>query len=72
MSVFLTLSIMMILEFIMDQFSISKEKGRINALENEVMQLKAKLYDKGQKEIPENVGSEVSESVNGEEEEEDD
>ena len=72
MTVFLTLSLMMILEFVMDQFSISKEKGKISSLENEVLQLKAKLYDKAQTELPEAVEQEADDSVAADEEDKDD
>lgn len=67
--VFLALSIMMILEFIMDQLSIKKEKGRINRLENEILELKAKLYDQSQIKLLEKSESKINDSVNGDNEE---
>lgn len=69
MAAFLMLSSMMILEFIIDQFSIKREKGKINRLENEILGLKAKLYDKSQRKLPEKSESEINDSVKGDNEE---
>lgn len=69
MGIFLFLSILMITEYIMQQLRIKSVKDGMEDLENEVKELKAKLYDKGQGTLPEEA---ESESVNGEEEEEDD
>ena len=53
MGVFLFLSILMIVEYIMQQLRIRSIKSGTADLEDEIKELKAKLYDKGQIEIPE-------------------
>ncbi len=51
MSLFLFVSILMAVEYIMQQMRIHKLKNDIGELEDEVVGLKAKLYDKSQ-EVP--------------------
>ena len=72
MGVFLFISVLMTTEYIMQQLRIRNIKSGIVDLENEVKELKAKLYDRGQSEPVENMDSEVDESVSEEESENDD
>ena len=72
MGVFLFISVLMTTEYIMQQLRIRNIKSGIVDLENEVKELKAKLYDRGQSEPAENTDSEVDESVSEEESENDD
>ncbi|GAB4233209.1 MAG: hypothetical protein Tsb0034_06350 [Ekhidna sp.] len=48
MGVFLFVSILMVIEYAVQQISIFNIKNNIEDLENEITQLKAKLYDKSQ------------------------
>ena len=48
MGIFLFVSILMAIEYIMQQMRIHKLKNDIGNLESEVTELKAKLYDKSQ------------------------
>ena len=48
MGIFLFVSILMAIEYVMQQIRIHKLKGEIGDLENEVTELKAKLYDQSQ------------------------
>jgi len=47
---FLIIAILMAVEYVMQQIRIHKLKGDIDDLEDEVVGLKAKLYDKAQEE----------------------
>ena len=51
MSLFLFVSILMAIEYIMQQMRIHKLKNDIGDLQDEVVDLKAKLYDKSQQEL---------------------
>ena len=48
MGVFLFISILMIVEFVLQQMAVHRAKGNVEEMEKEILQLKAKLYDKGQ------------------------
>ena len=72
MGIFLFISALMITEYIMQQVRIKNIKDGISDLENEVKDLKAKLYDKGQGMLPEEFESEESESVSSEDEDPED
>ena len=72
MGIFLFLSILMITEYIMQQWRIRNIKSGIDGLENQVRELKAKLYDQGQVEIPEVSEYETDETVDEDEEENED
>lgn len=50
MIIFLVLSLIMIVEFVVERFNVYKIKEGISDLEDEVITLKAKLYDKSQQE----------------------
>ncbi|MEO9483112.1 MAG: hypothetical protein ABJG47_06685 [Ekhidna sp.] len=50
MGLFLFISIMMMIEFTLQQIRIRSIKNGIDDLENEIVELKAKLYDKSQEE----------------------
>ncbi|WP_424962795.1 hypothetical protein [Ekhidna sp.] len=50
MMIFLFVSILMAVEYVMQQIRIHKLKNDIGDLESEVTELKAKLYDKSQEE----------------------
>ena len=50
MALFLFISILMVVEFVLQQIKIHSIKNRIDELKAEVINLKAKLYDKSQKE----------------------
>ena len=52
----------------MQQMRIRSIKEGIGNLENEVKELKAKLYDKGQTNLSTEIDSQEEESVNSEEE----
>jgi len=69
MGVFLFISVLMLTEYIMQQLRIRNIKSGIQSLENEVKELKAKLYDRDQKSITES--SEVEEDDSEEEEDDD-
>ena len=70
MGLFLFISILMAVEYIMQQIRIHGLKGEIGDLNDEVRDLKAKLYDKSQEE-PELSLEEVNDGDEDEEEEED-
>jgi len=70
MGLFLFISILMIIEFVLQQMAIYKVKGGMEDLEKEIVELKAKLYDKGQGGI-EKVESDENDSVVEEEDDED-
>ena len=63
MGVFLFISILMLTEYIMQQVRIRNIKSGIDGLETQIKELKAKLYDKGQTEIPELIDSAADDSV---------
>lgn len=50
MGLFLFISILMMVEFVLQQLKIRSIKGGIEDLEAEIVELKAKLYDKSQEE----------------------
>ena len=50
MGLFLFVSILMMTEFVLQQLKIRSIKSGIEDLENEIVELKAKLYDKSQEE----------------------
>lgn len=50
MGVFLFISILMMIEFVLQQLKIRNIKTGIEDLESEIVELKAKLYDKSQEE----------------------
>ncbi len=50
MIAFLSISIIMIVEFILERVVVYQAKEGISELEDEIVQLKAKLYDKAQEE----------------------
>ena len=56
----------------MQQLRIRNIKEGIGDLENEVKELKAKLYDKGQATLPEEIELQEEDSVNSEEEDPED
>ncbi|MBC6426033.1 MAG: hypothetical protein GDA51_06115 [Ekhidna sp.] len=68
MVVFLFVSILMIVEFVLQQIAVHRAKGNVEELENEILRLKAKLYDKGQYELSENESEEDDLVVDDEEE----
>ena len=70
MAIFLFLSILMIAEFVLQQIAVYRAKGNVEELENEILQLKAKLYDKSQGALHEGE-SEENDSVVDDELEED-
>lgn len=72
MGIFLFISVLMTVEYIMQQLRIRSIKEGIEDLENEVKELKAKLYDKGQGILPEDFESEKEESVSDEDAEPED
>ncbi len=64
MGLFLFISILMMIEFVMQQLRIRSIKGGFEDLEDEIKDLKAKLYDKSQEESDasfEDVADEESE-----------
>ena len=72
MGIFLFLSILMIIEFVIHQLSIYQGRGNVEEMEKEILQLKAKLYDRGQVDAPSDDQMEEleeSESVSEEESE---
>ena len=50
MIAFLSLSVIMIIEFILERVNVYQVKEGIDDMESEIVQLKAKLYDKSQEE----------------------
>ena len=69
MGLFLFISIMMMIEFILQQIRIRSIKSGIEDLESEIVELKAKLYDKSQEE---DDTSSIAEEDEAEDEEEED
>ncbi len=67
MGIFLFVSILMFIAFVMQQFKIMSIKKNIGDMEDEIQNLKAKLYDKSQEEEKDS-----DEDTDGEEEEEED
>ena len=63
MVIFLFLSVLMTTEYIMQQLRIKNIKEGIEGLEDEVKELKAKLYDKGLGIMPDEIESQEGESV---------
>ena len=72
MGIFLFISVLMIVEYVMQQLRIKSIKDGIEDLKEEVKELKAKLYDKGQGILPEELESEEGDSVSEEEDDPDD
>lgn len=70
MGLFLFISILMVIEFAMQQLKIRSIKGGIDDLKDEIVDLKAKLYDKSQ-EVEEPAFEEDSDSGEDEEDDED-
>lgn len=50
MIVFLSLSLLMIVEFILERFNVYRVKEGMDEMEDEIVKLKAKLYDQAQEE----------------------
>lgn len=71
MGIFLFMSVLMIVEFILRIMSLQNVRGQVGNLEKEVMELKAKLYDKGQIELPQTTEEEEDNSVSKEDDEDD-
>lgn len=63
---------MMIISFIMEKFNVYKIKEGIEDLEEEIIHLKAKLYDKSNSEDEEDEGGEDKDDDDDSEEEEED
>ncbi|WP_421763898.1 hypothetical protein [Ekhidna sp.] len=61
MGLFLFLSILMVIEFTMQQLKIRSIKGGIDDLKDEIVELKAKLYDKSQEEPESEIAVEEDE-----------
>lgn len=61
MSLFLFISILMAVEYVMQQLRIHKIKQGIDELKDEIVDLKAKLYDKGQGQLSEEGVDDTSE-----------
>lgn len=69
MGMFLFISILMMIEFILQQLRIRSIKNGIDDLKDEIVELKAKLYDKSQEEPEVSLDEEAEEE--SEEEDED-
>lgn len=69
MGLFLFISILMMIEFVLQQLKIRTIKSGIDDLKDEIVELKAKLYDKSQEE---ELNVSVEEEDSGEEEEDED
>ena len=75
MIVFLGMSIFMIVEFILERFNVYQVKEGIEDLENEIVKLKAKLYDQlqeGEEEDDEEGELDVEEEDEDDDDEDDD
>ena len=73
MMLFLFISILMGIEYVMQQMRIYQIKQGMQDLKDEIVALKAKLYDKSQDEIREEMElAEVEEEEDNEEEDDDD
>ncbi|MEM6829812.1 MAG: hypothetical protein AAGA66_07250 [Bacteroidota bacterium] len=55
MIVFLILSLVMMIEFVLERLNVHRIKGGIRDLEKEVISLKAKLYDQSQQALPQDT-----------------
>ena len=64
MGLFLFISILMMVEYIMQQLRIRNIKQGIGDLEDQIVELKAKLYDKSQEE-PDSIEEEEDEDGGG-------
>ncbi|MFK7953936.1 MAG: hypothetical protein AB8B73_13905 [Ekhidna sp.] len=71
MVAFLIMAIMMIVSFVMERMNVYKIKDGIEDLEEEIVHLKAKLYDKGNEEA-DSEDEEEDEDEDGEGEDDDD
>ena len=60
----------MILEFALQQFAVYAAKGNTEELENEILKLKARLYDRSQEEDAMDKSEDDSATGNREDEEE--
>lgn len=76
MIAFLIIAIMMIVSFVMERFNVYKIKEGIADMEEEIIHLKAKLYDKASNEEEEDDNEEEEDSDDddddGEEDDDDD
>lgn len=72
MVTFLIISIMMIVSFVMERFNVYKIKEGIGDLEEEIVHLKAKLYDKAASEESEDEEEEGGDEDSEEEANDDD
>ena len=70
MGFFLFISILMTIEYVMQQLRIHKIKQGIEDLESEIVELKAKLYDKSVSE-PEEEEEDTTEDEDSEEDDDD-
>lgn len=61
MSLFLFISILMAVEYVMQQLRIHQIKQGIDELKEEIVELKAKLYDKGQGQLSEEDADDMDE-----------
>lgn len=71
MGLFLFLSILMMIEYVMQQLRIRNIKGGVEELESEIIDLKAKLYDKSQSELEDISFDDVDRGDEGEDDDED-
>ena len=62
------MTILMIVEFFLRFTAIQKVRGQVGNLEKQILELKAKLYDKGQGELPQVADGEEDDSVSEDEE----
>ena len=52
MSLFLTMSVLMLIEFVLERYQAFQSKDGVQSLEEQIVTLKAKLYDKKEEEEP--------------------
>ena len=71
MGLFLFISILMVIEFVLQQIKIHSIKSGIDELKDEIIDLKAKLYDKSQEEAQEISFDDVDKGDEDEDEDED-
>ena len=72
MIAFLVIALLMIIEFILERFTVYQAKEGIGELENEIIRLKAKLYDKSEVDTEElELDSEDEEEDEGDGEDDD-
>lgn len=71
MIAFLIISLMMIIEFILERFHVYQVKDGIEEMENEIVRLKAKLYDKVEAGGDEEEDGEEEEAAEEEDDDED-